>query len=777
MVCGVVTATTGVTASAGAAGLKKTAVAPLRGVVKGRGHNRACEWARGLSGARLASAAYSHMSEIQRVELLGLARGRHVENITASPRGWCLGRLSMSDGPVGLAAGTKGMVALASELSVAATFDRQLAYRYGVALGSEARSRGVRVIQGPGIDVGVYPGWGRNFENLGDNVGMAELDGRSLVAGIDHTGTVAMIKHFGVYTSEIGRNTTNHIVSLTNEENVYWAPFRVTAGIAGAVMCSVGRSNGVENCANREMFAQLRSWGFRGFIRSDEGGAPNEAGALQAGVDLIKPFHVPGVWAHRRLKRVRASLKAADIAILTALVTARPKGSYMSKAAIVATNNAVAENSMVLLKNKAGVLPLSKRGTTLLVTGELTAAGGGSSAVVTGRQIGLARAMRGLGGVVNVDGANPLGARMRFAQVKRGFRGTRSAVVITSGEVGAVDISVMSDEECVVRVGKDVILHTLAGTLSGVGARHEVLFTLRKNARMRITWRGRKEPVVRIVHYKRVIAQAVHKAREASRVVVVVGERDTEGLDRVSLLLPGYQNQLIAALAGANKHVVVVVTSGGPVLMGWAQKVSGVVEAWYPGQSLGVGVARVLYGVVNPSGKLPMAFPATNNSAPRPAYSYPGSVEIDNLNRMGSFVGQYYYGHNKIKTLFDFGFGLSYTKFSLDGLSLITNNSNAIARVTVTNTGSRTGRGVVEAYLKFPRGAGNGTDAFVGDGSVMLKAGETRTVSVHIPGYMFMYFARGTERAFKGRYTLRVAQSFEGQGLSGQIAAPLGVPR
>jgi beta-glucosidase len=240
------------------------------------------------------------------------------------------------------------------------------------------------------------------------------------------------------------------------------------------------------------------------------------------------------------------------------------------------------------------------------------------------------------------------------------------------------------------------------------------------------------------------IAAAAEAAKKSEIVIVMVGDQDSEGRDQ-SLALPAAQNELIKAMASANPKTIVVVKSGSAVLMPWIDSVPAVLEAWYPGEEDGHAVADVLTGKVNPSGKLPLSFPrsAEDTLASNPE-QYPGVNGVAHYSE-GLEVGYRGYTAHNIPPLFPFGFGLSYTQFSFDGLKVSKQpgSANATLSFTVTNTGKRAGAEVAEVYLGFPAiDEGNEPPLQLKAFSkVMLNAGESKTVEVKLDTRAFSYWS------------------------------------
>jgi beta-glucosidase len=230
------------------------------------------------------------------------------------------------------------------------------------------------------------------------------------------------------------------------------------------------------------------------------------------------------------------------------------------------------------------------------------------------------------------------------------------------------------------------------------------------------------------------LALAARIARAAGTAIVFAHTDDSEGRDRPNLQLPGQQNQLISAVAAANHNTIVVLDTAGPVLMPWSHQVRGILEAWYPGQEDGNAIAAVLYGDVDPSGKLPLTFPQTENRVPAGTpRQWPGVNGISTYSEKLE-VGYRWYDATHTTPLFPFGYGLSYTTFRMSHLAIaperLDGNSNQNVQVTVdvTNTGSRAGAEVAQVYVGQPRKNGEPPRQLSAFAKVELKAGETRHV-------------------------------------------------
>ncbi|WP_433894333.1 glycoside hydrolase family 3 C-terminal domain-containing protein [Streptomyces sp. CA-111067] len=259
-------------------------------------------------------------------------------------------------------------------------------------------------------------------------------------------------------------------------------------------------------------------------------------------------------------------------------------------------------------------------------------------------------------------------------------------------------------------------------------------------------------------------AAAAALAAKSDVAVVMVGDDETEGQDKPSMALSGNQDQLVEAVEAANPHTVVVVKSGAPVLMPWAAEVPAVVETWYPGEEDGNAVAAVLFGDVNPSGKLPVTFP--RSAADVPAHTpeqYPG-VNGTAVYSEGLDVGYRWYDSQGIAPLFPFGYGLSYTTFAFSHLKVtpvLTPDGQVTVGADVTNTGSRAGAEVAQVYLTDPASAGEPPRQLKGFAKVQLAAGQTRHVSFTLDQRAFSTWESAAQQwgTHDGRYTVSVGDS------------------
>ncbi|TMM33743.1 MAG: glycosyl hydrolase [Actinobacteria bacterium] len=269
-------------------------------------------------------------------------------------------------------------------------------------------------------------------------------------------------------------------------------------------------------------------------------------------------------------------------------------------------------------------------------------------------------------------------------------------------------------------------------------------------------------------------SSAASAAGKADVAIVMVGNKDKEGSDRSSLSLSGNQNSLISAVAAANKHTIVVLKTGGPVLMPWLGSVPAVLEAWYPGEEDGNIVADLLFGKANPSGKLTMSFPRREGDTPaNTSRQYPGVNGTVHYSEALK-VGYRWYDAQNVSPLFPFGFGLSYTSFSFANLgvpSAPAADGTVTVSVDVTNTGSRTGADVVQVYVAAPTSAGEPPRQLKGFAKVSLSPGQTKRVSITLQDRSFSVWSTsaGAWTVVPGHYAVSVGDSSRNLPLKGTV--------
>lgn len=603
-------------------------------------------------------------------------------------------------------------IAFPALTALAATWNKDMSTLYGKSIGEEARYRNKNVLLGPGVNIYRTPLNGRNFEYMGEDPFLASKMVVPYIQGVQANGVAACVKHFALNNQEVDRHTVNVNVDDRTLYEIYLPAFKaaVQEGKAWAIMGAYNKYKGQWACHNQYLLNDILrgEWGFDGVVVSDWGGVNSTQEAIYHGLDmefgswtnglsegtsnaydnyyLSKPFlkllKSGEVKEEEVDKKVRNILR---LAFRTTMNTKRPWGSFGTDEHALAGRH-IAEEGIVLLKNDNAVLPLDLNKTKkILVVGEnaikAMTVGGGSSSLKARYEV------------------SPLdGIKKRV--------GSQAEVVYARGYVGDA-----------------------SGNYNGVHSGQDLTET-----------RSESE----------LIADAVNQAKSADVVIFIGGlnksdNQDSEGHDRKSLGLPYDQDKLISELVKANKNLVVVNVSGNAVAMPWVKEVPSIVQTWYNGTESGTALASILLGDVNPSGKLPFTFPVKlDDVGAHKLDAYPG-VNKEADYKEGIFVGYRWVDKEKIKSLFSFGYGLSYTTFEYGKVTAdkkeVTRDGKISFTVKVKNTGARDGAEIVQLYISdlkssLPRPL----KELKGFEKVYLKAGEEKEVTMSIDKSALSFF-------------------------------------
>ena len=611
---------------------------------------------------------------------------------------------------------------------LAATFNPELSYRYGKALGEEARFRRKDIILGPGVNIYRTPLSGRNFEYMGEDPYLSSVMVVPYIRGVQENGVAACVKHFVLNNQEKWRDTINVVVSERALNEIYLPAFKaaVTEGGVWAVMGSYNKYKG-EYCSHNDTLINeilKKEWAFDGVMLTDWGSAHNTNEAALNGLDLemgtwtngltwgissaydkyflAKPFlekiksgELPESLLDEKIRRI------LRLCFRTNMDRQRPFGRKLTEEHTDIARK-VAEEGIVLLKNEKDFFPIRPgRYKKIAVIGEnavkkLTE-GGGSSELKAHREVSP------LQGLVDKYGAEHIVYSMGYAS-------------------GAPDYS--------------------RELPSGYDA----------------------DSLVR---------SAVAVA-EAADVVLFFGglnknfQQDCEGDDRKSMDLPFGQDELLDEILKVNKNVGVIIVSGNAVSMPWLDKVNGLMQSWYLGSEAGNATARVISGEVSPSGKLPFSIPRRledNGAHYFGEKSYPGDGKtiyyMDDI-----FVGYRWHDTRKIPSLFPFGYGLSYTEFKYGEVStdrkVYAEADTVKVLVKITNTGSMAGAETVQLYVSQDSPSlSRPVKELKGFRKQFLNRGEEKTVTLEIPVKDFALYDDRVSRwvVEPDKYTLQVASS------------------
>ena len=619
-------------------------------------------------------------------------------------------------------------VAFPALTCLAATWSEEMSALYGKSIGEEARYREKDVLLGPGVNIYRTPLNGRNFEYMGEDPYLASRMVVPYIQEVQKNGVAVCVKHFALNNQESLRHQYDAIIDDRTLNEIYLPAFKaaVQEGGAWSIMGAYNLYKGQHLCHNQYILNDIlkKDWGFDGAVISDWGGCHDTDQAITNGLDLEFGTWTDGLTmgatngydayylADPYLERLRDGRASEEVLnekarrvlrlnFRTAMRKDKPNGSLCSPEHYDAARR-IADEGIVLLKNNDNVLPISRKaGSRILVVGEnavkMMTVGGGSSSLKVQRE------------VLPLDGIRAAAGEGVTVEFERGYVGDISGSY--NGVVTGQDLSESRSAE-------------------------------------------------------ELIEDACLKAKDADAVIFIGGlnkasHQDCEDSDRFGLGLPYGQDAVIEALAKVNPRLAVVIVSGNAVAMPWVDNVNAIVEAWYCGSQSGVALADIIFGDVNPSGKLPITFPVRledNGAHALGAYD-PTSTEAHYSE--GIFVGYRWAQKKDIKPLFAFGHGLSYTTFSYSEAEIsrttMSENGNVTVSVNVTNTGDREGKEIVQLYI--------GDDECSVERPVMelkafrkvsIKPGETVKVSFPVNADMLKFYGTDGWTLEKGSFTAYV---------------------
>jgi beta-glucosidase len=574
---------------------------------------------------------------------------------------------------------------------------------------------------GGGVNLTRDPRNGRTFEYLGEDPILAGTLVARLIQGTQSEHVIGDIKHYALNDQESGRNAVNITISkrAARETDLLAFEIGVTQGHPAAVMCSYNRVNGDFACENKYLLTDVlkKDWQFPGFVLSDWGGTHSTEKASAAGLDNEEP----GSFFFG--DRYKAAVDAGKIPVAE-----------------------LDEHVHRILRSMfaAGVIDNPRQ----------------RSVIDPFAGFEVARKIEE-GGIVllkNEKAALPLNAtKLRTIAVI----GAHSDVgMISGGGSAQVDPiggnAIMPPGKGATRWLEEIWFPT--SPLKAIQARAP---------RATVKYDAGTDP-----------AAAAALAKTADVAIVFAYEWESEGMDLKSLSLPHNQDDLIAAVAAANPHTIVVLETANPITMPWVKAPAAILEAWFSGSDGASAVGNILFGTVNPNGKLPNTFPMSEADLPHPTLTMPppesehfsgpvsreqwaaGLPPFQVAYDEGVKVGYKWYDAEKKPVLFPFGYGLSYTTYRYSGLQA-TPGDKVKVTFTLANTGAREGAEIAEVYASLPAAAQEPPKRLVGFSKVNLKAGEKRTVTVEIdPKYLSIFDeAKDGWTLIPGDYTIMVGGS------------------
>lgn len=547
--------------------------------------------------------------------------------------------------------------ALASGLLLAATFNPEMAERTGEMVGREAFAKGFNVQLAGGANLIREPRGGRNFEYLSEDPVLTGVMAGHSVRGIQSQHVVSTVKHFAVNPQETGRVvvSSNLSESAMRESDLLAFEIANEIGQPGSVMPGYNLVNGEWATENTFLLNDVLKgdWHYPGWVMSDWGATHSAAKAALAGLDVQSGANLDQqVWFDQPLKDAvtagEVPQSRIDDMVRRILRSLFTVGAIEHPAQPHGDIDYMAHRLIAQREAEQGIVLLKNSHQTLPLKR------GAAKLLVVG-----AHADHGVLSGGGSSAVTPVGS-LRLPGVD--FMGIETEKVFhpsspfwgIRAESGAAEVTYLSGEN---------------------------------------------------------IAEATEQARTADAVIVFAEEWRSEALDAQGLSLSVEQNLLIQAIAAQNQQTIVVLETGGPVTMPWLDAVAAVVAAWYPGSGGGEAIAGVLFGRVNPSGRLPITFPASEAQLPHPEQIDPesttslpgmpvksGIIPVD-YDVEGSDVGYRWFMRTQQTPLFPFGYGLSYTSFDYSDLNVTAEGSDINVTLTVTNSGQRTGADVLQIYL------------------------------------------------------------------------------
>jgi beta-glucosidase len=611
---------------------------------------------------------------------------------------------------------------LPSTLGAAASWDTEAAYLYGSVIGRELRAQGFDMSIGGGVDLTREPRNGRNFEYAGEDPLLAGRMTGNVELGLQAQHVMGDIKHYALNDQETGRNVLNVVMSEKDMRESDLLAFQIAIGIAqpAAVMCGYNKVNGVYDCENDYLLSQVlkHDFGFEGWVLSDWDATHSTVDSALHGLDQEQP---------------------GEVYFGQPLVEALHTGQVPQ----ARLDNMV--HRIVRSMFAAGVMDYPVRRTVLNPF-----QGRDDAQKIEEESVVLLR---------NADALLPLKKSIRSVALI----GSHADVAVLSGG-GSAQVDAPGGDAVDPRHG-------------GTEWNKPVWFPSSPLREIQ-----REAPGAHITFSSGTdTAQAAAAAKAAEVAIVFVSQYSTEGRDSATLSLPDGQDALVEAVAAANPHTIVIVETGNPVSMPWHQQVASILEAWYPGIGGAQAMAALLFGDVNPSGKLPITFPVDDASLPSPVVQgmqsssatggADGSGDIkktfDVVYPEGARVGYKWFDSEHKQPLYAFGFGLSYTSFAYSGLRV--DARSATVTFTVKNTGRVAGDEIAEVYVELPASAAETYKRLAGWKRLALAPGASTEVTVALDPLTMSVFqtAKHTFVELPGQYRVLVGASSRELPLTG----------
>ncbi len=644
--------------------------------------------------------------KIAMIHAAGLFRTGAVERLDIPP-------LRCSDGPMGVRCefhnerwiptgnNDDSVTYLPSNSALASTWNQELAKQSGHVLGEEARGRGKDVILAPGINIKRDPLCGRNFEYMSEDPKLAASMAVPFIKGVQENDVAACVKHFACNVQETDRLMVDTIVDERTLYEIYLPAFKaaVQEGGSYSLMGAYNMLNGTHCCENKELldFILREEWGYDGTVISDWGAVHKTKEAAEVTMDVEMSIFADFdnyVFANplkEAIEKGEVSESSVDSKVRNILrmmfrlkmigkqKNTRKSGTYNTLAHREAVHRA-AQESMILLKNENNKLPLNKdKVKKIAVIGQNAAKihsdGGGSAEI---------KALYEISPLMGI----------------KTYLGGNAEVIYAPGYY------VPEKPKTFDHNWQETSLDELENTNIGILSKAEIEAMHANQDKEEEEKAAQREKEVQLIHEKNIklFEEAIALAKEADEVIFVGGLNhnfDSEGLDREDMKLPFEQDLLIAELLKVRKDVIITFIGGSPVEMPWRNEAETILWSYYAGMETGNAFAEIIFGEVNPSGKLAETFPAKYEDCVTAKNGQSGIRGTINLSE-GLYYGYRYFDKERIAPAFCFGHGLSYTKFTYNNLTLKQEKEGSkIVKVsfTVKNTGKKAGAEIAQVYI------------------------------------------------------------------------------
>jgi beta-glucosidase len=572
--------------------------------------------------------------------------------------------------------------ALPSGMATTATWNPDLAYKGGAMIGSEARNSGFNVMLAGGVNLVREPRNGRNFEYGGEDPLLAATMVAAQIKGIQSNNIVSTIKHYALNNQETGRFVLSANIDETSARMSDLLAFQLAMEQSDpqSVMCAYNRVNSVYACESDWLLNKVlkQDFGFKGYVMSDWGAVHSGSKAVNAGLDQQSAGD-----AFDKQNFLGSVLKAD-------LASGAVSGARLDDMARRITRALFASGAV---DNPVKIAPID-----FVANGKVTQADAEEGMVLLKNDRGLlplaktARTIAVIGAYADVGVLSGGGSSQVYPVGGRAVQGLQPAT------------------------WPGPVIYYPSSPMKALQARYPGA---------KITFHDGKDP-----------AAAAKLAAASDLAIVFADQWTTESEDVWTLNLPKNQDATIAAVAAANSKTVVVLETGGPVLMPWLNEVGAVLQAWYPGTSGGEAIARVLTGEVDASGRLPVTFPKDVAQLPRPKLDgdpkTPEALFDVDYTIEGAAVGYKWFDKKGHEPLFPFGYGLSYTSFGYSDLKASEADGVLTVSFSVKNTGARTGKAVPQVYVSPKAGGWEAPKRLAGFRKVELAPGASTVVSLTV---------------------------------------------